>query len=235
MEEDFRELLRMGREAYQKREYARAEELLGRVVEKYDNYADVHNMLGVIFHDRGLFSKAQAHFERALAINPNYTEAAMNLAVTYNDLGCYQQAREIFGRVLNISREAGGQLEPFLRGKIANMYADIGDVYHTAGLYREACREYEKALELGPSFVDIRLRLAQALRDAGERQAAITQLKRILQDRPNFLPAHLNLGVMYYSMGQAEDARRHWQEALRLDPDNKSCHMYLSMLEKEKA
>ena len=89
MDEQTKDFLKLGRDAYRKKEYSRADDYLTRVAEQHDDFADVFNMLGVIYHDRGLFSKAQQNFERALAINPRYTEAALNLAVTYNDLGRY--------------------------------------------------------------------------------------------------------------------------------------------------
>ena len=83
MDEQTKDFLKLGRDAYRKKEYSRAEDYLTRVAEQHDDFADVFNMLGVIYHDRGLFTKAQQNFERALAINPRYTEAALNLAVTW--------------------------------------------------------------------------------------------------------------------------------------------------------
>ncbi len=34
------------------------------------NFADVQNMLGVIYHERGQFARAQRCFEQALQLNP---------------------------------------------------------------------------------------------------------------------------------------------------------------------
>lgn len=235
MDEKTKDLLKLGRDAYRKKEYSRAESYLTRVLEKHDNFADVYNMLGVVFHDRGLFTKAQQHFERALAINPRYTEAALNLAVTYNDLGRYNDAKEVFNQALSASRAEPGELDPFVRGKIANMYAEIAEVYQAAGLYEQAQSEFEKALALGPGFVDIRLRLAQSLRDQSKQEEALEQLARILQDRPTYVAAHVHMGVTLYSLGRKTEAAASWKEALRLDPANKSCQMYLNMLKEEQS
>src|SRR5580704_8802811 len=99
MDEHTKQLLLLGREHYQKREFEQAEGLLRQVLEGDDRLADVHNMLGVICHARGNFVQAEHHFERSLEINPNYTEAALNLAVTYNDRGKYEAARQIYARI----------------------------------------------------------------------------------------------------------------------------------------
>lgn len=230
MDDRIKELLRLGREAYRKKEYARAEGYLNQVLETDHHFADVFNMLGVIFHDRGLFSKAHKNFEKALEINPAYTEAALNLAVTYNDLGRYEEAKQIYSRVLSHTPSRPDELDPFVRGKVANMYADIGDVYLSSGLYSQATQEYRKALDMGPGFVDIRLRLAQSLRDGGQREEAVLELRRILEERPEFSSARLHLGITLYALGRSQEAIHEWKELLRIDPNNRSCQMYLNLI-----
>ncbi|HOX45009.1 MAG TPA: tetratricopeptide repeat protein [Myxococcota bacterium] len=230
MEDRIKELLRLGRDAYRKKEFSRAESYLVEVLEHHETFADLHNMLGVIYHDRGLFSKAQKHFERALAINPNYTEASLNLAVTYNDLGRYEDAKRIYANALQRSQSKPGEMDSFVKGKVSNMYADIGEVYHSSGMFLEAAQEFRKALALAPGFVDIRLRLALALRDLGQTEEAVGEFRRILQDRPAFLQARVHLGVALHALGKTAEAILEWQEVLKQDPGNRSCQMYLKLL-----
>src|SRR6516162_5709793 len=132
MDERLKQLLVLGREHYERREYDRAERLLRQVLEHTDRYADVYNMLAVIAHDRGDFAAAERSFERAVEINPNYTEALLNLAVTYNDLGKYEAARRLYARIRGAGRPDDGGLDPFVRGKLANMHADLAQAYSDA-------------------------------------------------------------------------------------------------------
>src|SRR5262245_16849432 len=135
MDERTKQLLSLGREHYDKREFDRAEHYLRQVLEReHAKYADVYNMLGVIHHDRG-------RFEEALSINPNYTEAALNLAVTYNDLGRYDEAKKIYKAALSRGEEAPGQLDPFVKGKIANLHAEVAQAYIDAGMPADALHE----------------------------------------------------------------------------------------------
>ena len=76
-----------GRDYYDNREYDKAEPLLLEVAESQAGFADVMNMLGVIYHDRGEVGRAQEYFEKALRLNPRYTEAALNLAVKHQGEG----------------------------------------------------------------------------------------------------------------------------------------------------
>ena len=75
-----KQLLTLGRGYFEKKQYERAEKYLSQIVEQNQSFADVYNMLGVIYHDVGQFSRAQQCFEEALKINPAYTEASLNLA-----------------------------------------------------------------------------------------------------------------------------------------------------------
>ncbi len=123
-------LLTLGRGYFEKKQYAQAEKYLTQVVEQNQSFADVYNMLGVIYHDQGQFARAQRAFEAALRINPAYTEAALNLAVIYNDMGKYGEAKEVYQSALSRgSSRRPTSIDPFVKGKIANMYADIGDVF----------------------------------------------------------------------------------------------------------
>src|SRR5215469_15609118 len=129
MDEHTKQLLLLGREHYQKRELEKAEQMLRQVLDHEDRLADVHEMLGVICHTRGNFIEAEHHFERALSINPGYTEAALNLAVTYNDRGKYEAARQVYARIKGAPGGSVQGLDPFARGKLANMHADIAQAY----------------------------------------------------------------------------------------------------------
>src|SRR5688572_15654106 len=117
MEDRVRQLIAQGREHYDAGEYDQAEPYLSEAAQAQGQFADLHNMLGVIWHAQGRFADAEEAFERALSINPAYTDAALNLSVTYNDRGKYQKAREIYGRAVERSAIEPRQLDPYARGK----------------------------------------------------------------------------------------------------------------------
>ena len=188
-------------------------------------------MLGVIYHAQGRFSDAEEAFEEALRLNPNYTEAALNLSVTYNDLGKYDaRARGLRQGRLGTRVGQPRSLDPFARGKIANMHADLGAAYAGLGLYDEAVREYSKALELCPDFVDLRVRLGNVYRDMGMLDAAVAEFEDAKRLRPDYLPARIHLGVTLFSLGRKDAAIDEWQAVLEVDPNNKSARLYLRMV-----
>lgn len=229
MDDRTKQLLTLGREHYDKREFDKAEHYLKQVVERGTQFADVHNMLGVIHHDRGRFDEAHAAFEEALNINPNYTEAALNLAVTYNDLGRYDDAKRIYAAAMSKGDHAPGQPDPFIKGKIANLHAEVAQAYADAGMLTEGMHELRKAILLCPHFADMRLRLANLYRQQGDLDAARFELEEAIRHKGEFLPAHVALGVVLLAQGNTEGAIRRWEKALEIQPGDKTAQMYLRM------
>lgn len=230
MDEKLREALATGRELYAKKEYGRAESYLTEVAGANVPYADVYNMLGVVHHQAGQFSKALSCFEEALRINPAYTEAGLNLAVTYNDMGKYQEAKTIYLSALTQSTRPGGKLDNFVLGKLANMYADIAEVYASAGAFDEAVGEYRRALNLRPTFIDIRLKLSQSLRDNGQIEDALREITTATSQNPDFLPARIQRGLVEFSLGKSDAAVETLRSVLNDDEGNSRAKLYLDMI-----
>jgi tetratricopeptide (TPR) repeat protein len=230
MDDHLKQLLLLGREHYQKREFDKAEYLLKQVVDLTDRFADVFDMLGVMAHSRGDFTQAERHFEKAVRLNPNYTEAQLNLMVTYNDLGKYDAAREVYG-VIRSRGAGGGKGDPFAKGKIANMHAELSQAYQDAGMMPEAIAELERAVRLCPQFADLRTRLAVLYRDGGQPERAREELESARSANPGYAQARLLLGVMMLTAGELEPAAAEFETVLDKDPDNKSAQMYLRLVQ----
>lgn len=230
MDERLQRDLTLGRDHFEKKQYAKAERYLTDVLAQSPTFPDAYNMLGLIFHEQGAFDQARAAFEAALRLNPGYTDAALNLAVALNDVGRYAEAREIYEGALARGRAEAGGLEPFVRGKLTNLYADLGDAWATAGRLDEAIGEYTRALALSPAFADIRVKLATALREKGDRDAAIRELTLAVETNPAYLPARVALGLAFFSAGRRDEARAVWQEVLSLSPGNRQVEVYLRLV-----
>lgn len=229
--ETLKELLAIGKQYFDNKQYAQAESYLKRVLEKSGRYADVLNMMGVIAHVEGRFASAIDLFRQALEINPRYTEATLNLAVLYNDLGQYAEAKKLYARLMGGKGTAHAQIEPVLRGKLSNLHADIGDIYRSIGLYAHSIEEYRKALTLNPTYFDIRTKLGQALRENGSCAESLKELKGVLRSDGRYAPALIQMGITYYSIGNVEEAKKAWKATLVKEPDNEYARMYLRLSE----
>lgn len=236
MDERLKQLLVLGREHYERREYERADRVLRQVIDVCDDrFPDVYNMLAVICHDRGDFTAAERFFERALELNPNYTEALLNLAVTYNDLGKYEAARKVYARVHGVAAGREGALDPFVRGKLANMHAELAQAYADAGSRVDAIEQLRKAVDLCPAFADLQTKLGNLYRDHGSLDLARKAYEAARASNPRFVPARVLLGVTLLSLGAIDEAEAEWREALAIEPENRPAKMYLRMVDAQRS
>jgi tetratricopeptide (TPR) repeat protein len=236
MDDQVRELVALGKDHFQRGDYALAAGHLEQVVARGGSFADVHHMLGVIYHQLGEFESAQRAFQKALDINPGYIEAALNLAIVCNDLGQYERAQQVYGDAVararsKAPRDPNGDepLDSYTRGKIANLHAAVADGYLSVRRPNDAASEYRRALSLCPTFVDLRLKLAGALRDAGDVDGSLAEFRIAVQHAPAYVPARVALGTALYADGKLDEAVAQWEEVLRMDRGHRTAGMYLKL------
>lgn len=219
---------------FQEGRYDEAERVfLQLVTHRPQGFADIYNKLGFIYQWRGELQKAADFFQKALNLNPKYTEAALNLAVTYNDMGLYDEAVETFNRAASVVKAQPKSLDPYIRGRLANEHARLGDLYYALGLYEEALDEYRKALTLRPNLVDIMTKIGITLRDQGALDEAIRILMRVKEVHPRYSQAFIHLGITYYMKGFVDLARSEWEALKELDPNSHGANLYLALAKKE--
>ena len=228
-----KQLVALGKQCFDNKQYQKAEQYLKRVLSLNDRYADVMNMLGVIYHIEGKFQSAIELFRKALKLNPRYTEALLNLAVLLNDLGQYGEAKKLYSQLKTHHKEPHKNIEPVLRGKLSNLHADIGDIYRSIGLYPHSIDEYKKALNLNPGYLDIRTKLGQAYRENGQLAQSFKELKEVVGKNSDYSPARIQLGVTLYSMGKIPNAKKEWKTVITKDADNEYAKMYLRLCESQ--
>ncbi len=229
-------LITIGKRAFEENDLVRAEKLLREAIGSGANYADIQYILGLIYHRWGKYNQAVERFERALAINPEYTEALLSLSITHNDMGRYEEARAAYQRANQSVVRSGHPSEGNLfRGKIANLHAELGGLYLALGHYQDAIEEYRKALRVAPSYPDLRLKLATALREAGRLREGLAEVEQVLSAHPGNIPALTQQGILHYLLEDRAAARRAWEEALYREPVNKLIQLYLTILDREAA
>lgn len=230
MKRNWSESYELGKKAFEEKNYTDAQMYLEEVLKEKDNFADVDNMLGFIHYTAGRHEAAIKYFEKALKINPNYTEVSLNLAVIYNEMGEFDKAQGVYAKAKEADgSSAASYLDPFAKGKLANMHAEIGTIYHDLNLYKDAVDEYRKAIQLRPSFVDIKNKLGVVYRDMRDYSKAINELKEAITANPDYTPARINIGITYYAMGQIEKAKAEWLKVLHKNPNDKKAQMYMNL------
>ncbi len=234
MNNDLSILITVGKRAYAEKDFRRAEALLREAMAGGADYPDIRYTLGLIYHHWGKLEEAVKEFQNSLARNPEYVEALISMAITMNELGRYEEAKTAYQKaaaaLMRPGKMAGGNP---LAGKIANLHSELGELYLALGKTGEAVAEYRRALLVAPGFPDVRIRLAVALREAGQLEDGLAELDKAMADRPNLVPALVQRGIILYLLGRRPEAREAWETALFREPLNKLVQLYLNTLARE--
>jgi tetratricopeptide (TPR) repeat protein len=152
--------------------------------------------------------------------------------IVLSDLGRTEEAADALAQA---AAERDGRLGGLARpvaGRLANLHAELAEAYAEAGLLEDAIREYRRALELGPAFHDLRLRLARHMLAAGHYLDARDELERVMAARPDFHDARATLGLARYLAGDADGARDVWRACRERRPGDARLSAYLAMVER---
>jgi tetratricopeptide (TPR) repeat protein len=223
-------LLGRARDRFTVQDYYGAIYLLEEIVASGRAFADVHHLMGVSLSLLGRPDEALVEFGRALALNPRYLEALIHQGLVLSELGRMREAEESFHHAAESVAPSSAGLPAPVAARLANQHAELADAYAEAGALARALEQYERALELGPGFQDLRYRMARVMLEAGRPLEARDALEEVLRARPNFVDAEAALGLAHFLSGDGVGAREVWKSCLARRPENARVEAYLAML-----
>jgi len=110
-------------------------------------------------------------------------------------------------------------------------FAALADAYRKAGRSREAVELCREGLRRFPEYATARLILAKALRDGGDPEGALAEVRLILERNPGDAPAHRLAGELERAVGRIPDAVAHLRQAVALDPSDRESRLQLETLD----
>lgn len=197
------------------------------------------NNLAALLVDKGEYSDAIRHFEKALELSPTallYHNFANTLALageTEEAITAYLRAIELDPHLsrarlgLADSYLANGQAGPSIqhyktflatnpdyaaaRRKLASAYRAIGD-------RQNALKELESLVELLPNDPKARFDLADALAQSQKFDAAKEAFEKVIELDANNAQAFGNLGNLYLMRKDFNEAAKHYEQSISIDP-----------------
>jgi len=241
-------------EAYDERgEYDKAIAEFKSAIQLNPKYFFALNNLGNIYGKKKNYPKAISYFEKALKQKPDYSPAHYNLARGLHLTGkpsaaiaSYRQAirfnpyfEQAFYNLANLLLEAGKPKEAvvnFLRflemqPNHARARFGLGNAYAVQGLLDRAYAQYRLSAVLDPAFVFPHVNMANIEMQKGNIESAIEIYDRLLVREPEQAGIHKNLGMIFYQFKKDRSkAAFHFEESLRLDPDQPQAAAMRSIL-----
>lgn len=225
-----------GPQAYQRiqdllslRDFAAADRLISGWLKQAAKSPEPYYWAGVSHYMQGRLGPTVSSLKKALEIDPKHTDAAICLSVLYNDIGKYDDAKRVFEMANQsvVHKRVGDDLE--IDRKFAVKHLELADLYFRYRRYEEAIEEYGRAALLDPTDLEIRIRRAKAFAKKGFVTRAIQELQTLKSEKPSFLPARLQLGLLHYSQGNILDAELEWEGILATEPQHREAIAYLAM------
>lgn len=223
-------LLDRAKERFELGDYFGSVHLLEDLIESGRAFADAHQLLGLAYHMVGRSELALDAFDRALELNPRYVEAHIHRGIVLGDLGRGKEAEDAFADARDYGGVDRAGVQAHYASKLANMHADLGEAYVQAGALSRAIEQFQAALQLGPTYHDLRYRLGQLLLESGRSLEAREELQRVVDARPDSTEVNLAFGLACYVSGDAASARDIWEGLANADPADVRANAYLAML-----
>ena len=110
-------------------------------------------------------------------------------------------------------------------------FAPLADAHRKAGRPGEAIRLCREGLERFPDYATARLILAKALADGGDPEAALAEVRVILQGNPADAQAHRLAGELERRAGRLPEALAHLRQAAALDPADRESRLLVEVLD----
>jgi tetratricopeptide (TPR) repeat protein len=217
-----------------------AQDALDELVTRNPNSFMAHLIAGKARLDNGNFAAAESELKSALRINPRSAEALVNLGHLYRTMKDTTQAMSVLRSALSInpkSYKAYNQIGAlyYEKGDLINAEANFREAYRLNGTYvsalnnlatvlssrnriDEAERLLVRANFVDPTDVSVLLNLGSVKLRKKHAKEALNLFDSAVSLAPRMPQAHHYRGVALASLGQLNEARAAFREALRLDP-----------------
>ncbi|MEO8004600.1 MAG: tetratricopeptide repeat protein [Betaproteobacteria bacterium] len=190
----------------------------------------------------GDFVAACGHYRKAVELAPEYATAHLNLGIGLEAIGNADEAKESFERALAldpadiyanynlgrqlVARESLAEAEPLLMRAIAGNpdFVDarvvLSGLLESKGNFIDAATELEKVLQIQPDYFGALKNYAEVLFKLQRTDDAISALRRAFAMQPHDFAVNFKLGTLLLQTDKGREAERHFQAALRSNPDS---------------
>jgi tetratricopeptide (TPR) repeat protein len=211
--------------------------------EKKDD-VKLHYSLGVLLASAGQYKPAQLELERADALQPGTFEILYSLGQAYLLGGQYSKAALQLTRAVALQPKSSealyllGQtdaeesrpldaLDALVRAHdVAPENTDVillmAQVSMGQGYFQDAIPLLEKGLQIAPQRVDLRSALGESYFKSDQIEKAIDAFNQVIAAQPS-PRAYAFLGLSYTYLGRFDEAKKAFQNGLKLDPRNSFC------------
>ncbi|KND58688.1 TPR domain protein, putative component of TonB system [Candidatus Burkholderia verschuerenii] len=152
--------------------------------------------------------EAEAHWRRAITVDPAYTGGYGNLGNLLMAKGDLSGAEAVYRRAIEHQPD------------FAQAHYNLGNLLSQTGRRNEAQAALRRAIDIQPDFAEAHNNLGNLLRDDGRIAEAEAAYLGAIDARPDYVDAHRNLASLLRSDGRTREARIVLRRARAALPDS---------------
>ncbi len=181
-----------------------------------ETFEIVYN-LGQAYLRDGQNSKSEIALDRALKVKPDSVEAMYLLAQAYKNEGRPLDALDL---LLNAHKQGPENVDViFLMAQISM----------SQNYFEDAIPLLESGIQIAPQRADLIAALGESYFMAGKVDKAIDQFTKLLKIE-NSARSYSFLGLSYRNLGRFDEARKYFEEGIKLDPHSSLCLFNLGFI-----
>ena len=202
---------------------------LRHILQHYPKFLHAYSLLGKTLLETGQDDVAEEMFQRVLSGDPEDFVARVGLGVIYDRRGDLQRAIWHMERAFELApendviqeelRRLYGRRDGVVPPRVMLTRGALARLYARGGLFSRAVETFRSLFAEEPERTDLRVALAEALWNDGQRVQAEDVCLRVLDELPYCLKANLILGEIWTHSGR-EEAQVHLRRAEAVDPEN---------------
>jgi tetratricopeptide (TPR) repeat protein len=192
---------------------------LGRLIMEAPDRVEVPYNMGLAYHQMGNIHNAKRYYLKATQLDPELTRAWLNLGVLAEEQGDYRRALQHYRAGLRAKPDAGRLVVGVVRSLRA------------LGRNTDAIREAKTSLKKDAENIEVYNVLGLVYLDMGQPDLAAfiyDQARLNITGADNNATLHSNLGRVHLARGAGFDARKEFEKALALDPQQVPALMFMA-------
>jgi len=236
------ELLNLGNKFLKEGNLSAAESRYSEALDKYKDFPDAYNNLGIIRHQQKRYYEAIDYYDIAISINPEFLKAYLNRSSAFYESWQFHQALEDLNQLEKFGADSFNI--PFRKGLIYTqmkdyskaisafseslkkdslnvvLWTNLGTVHYYVGDLDSAIADLDRALDINPEEGDALNTLALVYLKQNDFARSKAIIRRALQKAPEDSYYHNNYGEILMKSGLLDSALYEIDKGLVLDPDN---------------
>lgn len=204
---------------FRSEQYSKAEMQYRRAIEVQPDYAESHNNYGILLAKMGRNPEALENFQAAVRITPQAVPDRMNLAHALFDKGDLQDALMQYSNVVQQESQSFDAVH------------GMGMCYEKLNNSGKAEECFRRALQLEPDNAVANASLGRVLFALNRIDESMTYYMRSVTEFSGNPDTQLQLGLLFAMRGNRQDAAKHVNEALRINPNLQEAQEALKLLD----